>query len=172
VIRILENWWTAPDFSSVLKHTIGVDMFELDDGFQKYIRRRYTRSARAQFASDLGKQITPDGTFYSRPAATRRRRGQHVDHRALGAGRARHYLAGELHDGDIGTKMCWSRRALGRARIDSRVSQQARVRGDTLLFVPSTTRATVSTCGASEEQGNQVVRVRRTDHAAVTDALG
>ena len=71
VIQILENWWTAPQFTFVLKNTIGMDLNELDDGFQKYVRRRYYPAIlEHEFASDLGHQITPEGSFYNRPAAT------------------------------------------------------------------------------------------------------
>ena len=71
VIRILENWWTASDFSLVLKNTIDLDLFELDDAFQKFVRRRYYPAILGhQFASDIGVQLTPNGSFFSRPTVT------------------------------------------------------------------------------------------------------
>jgi len=71
VTRILEGWWTAPDFTMILYNTLGVDLYELDENFRKYAKRRYYPTLLGHsFASDDGLQITPPRTFHSRPAVT------------------------------------------------------------------------------------------------------
>ncbi len=68
VVRILEAWWTSPDFTIVLANTINMDLFELNAAFMKYVKRKYYPSIlRAQFATDEGLQLTPSHSFHSRP---------------------------------------------------------------------------------------------------------
>ncbi len=70
VIRILEAWWTAPDFTMVLENTIDMDLYELNDAFMKYVKRKYYPAVLTrQFASDQGLQLTPPHSFHSRPTA-------------------------------------------------------------------------------------------------------
>lgn len=70
VIRILEAWWTAPEFTMVLANTIDMDQNELNDAFMKYVKRRYYPSVMMhQFGTDEGVQLTPPRSFHSRPAA-------------------------------------------------------------------------------------------------------
>lgn len=70
VIRILESWWTAPEFTMVLANTIDMDLYELNDAFVKYMKRKhYPAILTGQFASDQGLQLTPPRSFHSRPAA-------------------------------------------------------------------------------------------------------
>ena len=137
VIRILENWWVAGDFSYVLEHTIGVDLWELDEGFQKYARRRYYPSVLDhRFASDLGKQLTPDATFYSRPTATLDPAGNTVVC-ALSARDGRVVICdGVLEEDDY-----WEPKVLlgsGRSgRLESIPAFRSKLEahGDTLLFI-------------------------------------
>jgi hypothetical protein len=69
VIRILEAWWTAPEFALVLTNAIGMDLYELNDAFMKYMKRKhYPAVLTRQFASDQGLQLTPPRSFHSRPA--------------------------------------------------------------------------------------------------------
>lgn len=137
VVRILENWWTSPDFSAVLKNTIGIDLFELDDAFQKYARRKYYPSVlEHRFASDLGRQLTPDGSFYSRATAAIGPDGG-VDLCALSARDGRVVICsgprpdeGQWHP-DVLVKSGRS------ARLESMPAFRSKLemRGDTLVFV-------------------------------------
>lgn len=71
IIQILENWWTADQFSMVLKNTINMDLVELNDAFMKYIKRRYYPSIlRKSFATDIGTRMTKPRSFHNRAAAT------------------------------------------------------------------------------------------------------
>jgi hypothetical protein len=72
IIQILENWWVSDKFTLVLKHTINMDLMELNDAFMKHIKRRYYPAVlHNQFVTDLGEQYTPKGTFHSRPTVSR-----------------------------------------------------------------------------------------------------
>jgi Tol biopolymer transport system component len=68
VIRILENWWMADKFTFVLKLTINMDLYELDDAFMKGLKRRYyPEILHRTFAPDVATQLTRPRTFHSRP---------------------------------------------------------------------------------------------------------
>jgi len=137
VVRILENWWTAPDFSTVLKHSIGIDMFELDDGFQKYVRRRYYPIVmQHDFASDLGKQITHDGTFYNHATATVASDGG-VDICSLSARDGRVVICSgpRTEEGDWHPDVLVKGGRSGRLESIPAFRSKIEVRGDTLLFV-------------------------------------
>jgi hypothetical protein len=72
VVQILENWWMSDNFSMVLKKTLDMDMVELSDAFMKNVKRRYYPAVlHSQFVSDIGRQLTPNGSFHSRPTVTR-----------------------------------------------------------------------------------------------------
>jgi hypothetical protein len=72
IIQIMENWWVSDKFSLVLKKTVNLDIYELNASYMKHVKRRYYPSIlHNQFATDLGVQITPRGTFHSRPTITR-----------------------------------------------------------------------------------------------------
>jgi hypothetical protein len=137
VIRILENWWVAEDFSLVLQSAIGIDVWRLDDDFQKYARRKYYPSVLShRFASDLGTQLTPDAMFYSRPTATVDRAGRTVMC-ALSARDGRVVIC----EGVLDTETDWNPRVLvggGRSgRLESIPAFRSKLEahGDTLLFV-------------------------------------
>ena len=137
VVRILENWWTANDFSLVLKNTIGVDMFELDDGFQKYARRRYYPSMlEHEFASDLGKQLTPDGSFYNRPTATIGPEGE-TDICAVTARDGRVVICSgpRTEEGDWHPDVLVSGGRSGRMESIPAFRSKIEAHGDTLIFV-------------------------------------
>ena len=69
VVAILEAWWTSPDFTIVLANAINMDLYELNDAFMKYVKRRYYPAVLThKFASDEGLRLTPPYTFHSRPA--------------------------------------------------------------------------------------------------------
>lgn len=71
IVKILENWWMSDQFTLVLKSTINMDLVELSDAFIKQAKRRYYPSIlHSQFATDIGEQLTPRGTFHSRPTVT------------------------------------------------------------------------------------------------------
>ncbi|HEX6789812.1 MAG TPA: BamA/TamA family outer membrane protein [Candidatus Krumholzibacteria bacterium] len=137
VVSILENWWVSPDFSQILERSIGVTLFELDEGFQKYAMRKYFPSVlEHRFASDLGKQLTPDATFYSRPTATVNHAGQTVIS-ALSARDGRVVIT----DGVLDEWGTWKPEVLlgsGRSgRLESIPAFRSKLEahGDTLLFV-------------------------------------
>jgi Tol biopolymer transport system component len=70
VVRILEGWWSAPEFTMVLSNTIDMDLWELNDAFMKYVKRRhYPAVMTHRFGTDQGVQLTPPRSFHSRPAA-------------------------------------------------------------------------------------------------------
>jgi len=72
IVKVLDNWWTSDNFTLVLKTTINMDLVELSDAFIKNAKRRYYPAIlHSQFASDIGTQLTPKGTFHSRPTVTR-----------------------------------------------------------------------------------------------------
>ncbi len=72
IIQILEDWWRAGKFTLVLQKTLGMGLPELSEGFIKHVKRRYYPAIlHSQFVSDIGEQLTPDGTFHSRPAISR-----------------------------------------------------------------------------------------------------
>jgi hypothetical protein len=76
LIQILENWWLTDNFSLVLKHTINMDLRELNDAFFRAMKRRYYPAVLyGTFTSDVGDQITGPHTFHTRPAAARTRDG-------------------------------------------------------------------------------------------------
>ena len=137
VIRILENWWVSGDFSLVLEHTLGISLFDLDDGFQKYARRRYYPAVLThQFASDVGNQLTPDASFYSRPTAT----VDHAGNTAISALSARDGRV-VVCDGPLDEWGEWQPEVIvksGRsARLESIPAFRSKLEahGDTLLFV-------------------------------------
>lgn len=137
VVRMLENWWKAPDFSSVMRITIGIDMFQLDDEFQKYVRRRYYPTVlEHRFASDLGKQLTPDGSFYNRATATVSHDGG-VDICALSArdGRVVVCSGPSLEAGDWQPNVLVKGGRSGRLESIPAFRSKIEARGDTLLFV-------------------------------------
>ncbi len=69
VIQILDNWWTASEFTYVLQNTIHMNIFQLNDAFKRYVKRRYYPSLLDhEFAADVGTRLTPPGTFHSRTA--------------------------------------------------------------------------------------------------------
>jgi hypothetical protein len=71
VIQILENWWMSDQFPVVLKRTINLDLGELNDAFMKHIKRRYYPAIlRNSFATDIGRQVTPERSFHNRAAVT------------------------------------------------------------------------------------------------------
>ena len=137
VVRILENWWTSSEFTLVLKHTIGLDEMELDEAFQKYVKRRYYPSILGhEFASDLGVRLTPRHSFHSRAAVGRDATGQ----QAVYSLTARDGVVvvsegvGNQHDG-------WNERVLlsggqsGTMESIPAFRSKLEVRGDTLVFV-------------------------------------
>ena len=137
VVRMLENWWTAPDFSSVMRNTIGIDMFELDDEFQKYVRRRYYPTMLDhRFASDLGKQLTPDGSFYNHAVATIAHDGG-VDICALSArdGRVVVCSGPVMDNGDWHPDVLAKGGRSGRMESIPAFRSKIEAHGDTLLFV-------------------------------------
>ncbi|MDH4037327.1 MAG: hypothetical protein OEX18_07710 [Candidatus Krumholzibacteria bacterium] len=70
VVQILENWWTSSEFTLVLKNTLNMDLFELNDAFLRYAKRRYYPSVlKFDFAAAEGERLTPPRTFHSRSAA-------------------------------------------------------------------------------------------------------
>jgi hypothetical protein len=72
IIQILENWWKADRFSLVLKETVNLDLYQLDDAFMKHVKRLYYPAVlHGRFATDIGEQITPPRSFHSRSTATR-----------------------------------------------------------------------------------------------------
>lgn len=69
VIQILEDWWVSPEFTLVLKHTLNMDLFELNDAFMRYVKRRYYPSVlEYEFPEGVGERLTPPRTFHSRSA--------------------------------------------------------------------------------------------------------
>jgi hypothetical protein len=69
VIAILQNWWKADKFTFVLKATINMDLYELNDAFIKGLKRRYyPEILHRTFAPDVAAQLTRPRTFHSRPA--------------------------------------------------------------------------------------------------------
>jgi hypothetical protein len=77
IVQIMENWWVSDKFPLVLKNTINMDLQELNEAFMKHIKRRYYPSIlHNQFATDIAEQITPRGTFHSRPTVTRSSDGE------------------------------------------------------------------------------------------------
>jgi hypothetical protein len=137
VVRILENWWTAGDFTLVLRNTIDMDLYELNDAFQKYVKRRYYPAVLGhQFASDVGEQLTPDGQFYSRPTVTQDHAGVRTYY-ALSARDGRVVIArgrggdGEEWRGDV---IVGGGRS-GKLESIPAFRSKLEARGDTLVFV-------------------------------------
>lgn len=137
VVRILDSWWTASEFSQVLKNTIGLDLFELDEGFQKYVRRRYYPAILDRgFPSDSGVRLTPNHTFHSRPVVSQDFAGNRTEY-SLTARDGRVVIAegrGNARDG-------WTENVLiGGGQSGSLESIPAfrsklEIHGDTLVFV-------------------------------------
>ncbi len=113
VIEILESWWTAPEFTLVLANTIDMDLYELNDAFIKYMKRRYYPSVLSlQFASDEGVQLTPPRSFHSRPAGAFDARGEKVVYSLTG------------HDGVVAIT-----RGTGSQRVNPTIPGSADVHG-------------------------------------------
>jgi hypothetical protein len=71
-ILILENWWKADKFSTVLKASINMNISELSDAFMKSIKRRYyPQILHRVFATENGTRLTPPRSFHSRPCVRR-----------------------------------------------------------------------------------------------------
>lgn len=85
VVQLLNNWWIADDFDIILKYTIDLNLNELNDAFQRHVKRRYYPSIlHATFTPDIAKQLTPPQSFHARPAAALAEDG-HVQIYAPGA---------------------------------------------------------------------------------------
>ncbi|HEX5133311.1 MAG TPA: BamA/TamA family outer membrane protein, partial [Candidatus Krumholzibacteria bacterium] len=85
VIQILDNWWKSPEFTLVLQQTIGMNLYELNDAFMRYVKRRYYPSVlNFEFADDVGERLTPPRSFHSRVAAATAKDGE-TEYYALSA---------------------------------------------------------------------------------------
>ena len=137
VIQILDNWWTSPEFTLVLKNTLNLDLFELNDAFLRYAKRRYYPSVLGyDFASGVGERLTPPRSFHSRAAATREKDGETTIY-SLSA------LDGSvvLNAGRGSQREGWSEKVVARGgrsgALESIPAFRSKIEahGDTLLFV-------------------------------------
>lgn len=75
---ILENWWKSDKFDIVLRSSIGMDVEELSDEWEEYLRRRYFPSIlNRRRITEIAEQLSPEErSFENHPICIRDRNGK------------------------------------------------------------------------------------------------
>ncbi|UCF03961.1 MAG: PD40 domain-containing protein [bacterium] len=134
---ILENWWKSDSFDGVLKKTIGMDVAELNNDWQQYLKRRYFPAIlNRRRIDEIAERLSPkERSFEMHPVCIRNGDTERVFCIGFGLGSIDLF---ELKEGKRGRHRRETVIRGGRStRFESIPILRSRIsiKGDTLVFV-------------------------------------